>query len=260
MGFLANKRIVLTGLISNRSIAYGIAKACHEQGAELAFTYVGERFEGRVKDFAEEFGSKIVVPCDVSSDESISNCVKEIGEYWGDGIDGVVHSIGFAPRESIAGNFLDGYNRENFRAAHDISAYSFAALAKEFLPLVEKRQGNFLTLTYLGAERAITHYNMMGLAKASLESSVRYLAKAVGDKGIRVNGISAGPIKTLAAAGIKDFNYIFNFVEQHAPLKRGVNIDDVGKSAAFLLSDLASGVTGEILHVDAGFNAVVSGL
>ena len=149
MGFLANKRIVLTGLISNRSIAYGIAKACHEQGAELAFTYVGERFEGRVKEFAEEFGSNIVVPCDVSSDESITNCVKAIGEHWADGVDGVVHSIGFAPRESIAGNFLDGYNRENFRSAHDISAYSFAALAKEFLPLVEKRQGNFLTLTCL---------------------------------------------------------------------------------------------------------------
>lgn len=259
MGFLANKRIVITGLLSNRSIAYGIAQACREQGAELAFTYVGDRFKERVTEFAQEFGSDIVIPCDVSSDESIEAAVAALSERW-DSLDGLVHSIGFAPREAIAGDFLEGISREAFRVAHDISAYSFPALAKATLPLLEKAQGSILTLTYLGAEKAIPNYNTMGLAKASLEASVRYLASCMGPKGIRVNGISAGPIKTLAASGIKDFSVILNAVEQNAPLRRNVTIENVGNAAAFLLSDLAAGITGEILHVDNGFSIVVPGM
>ncbi|MDY3331472.1 MAG: enoyl-ACP reductase FabI [Pelistega sp.] len=259
MGFLANKKILITGLISDRSIAYGIAKACHEQGAELAFTYVGERFQERVAEFAKEFGSDIVIPCDVGSDEEIDNAIATLSQRW-DRLDGLVHSIGFAPREAIAGDFLEGISREAFRIAHDISAYSFPALAKAALPLLEKGQGALLTLSYLGAEKAIPNYNTMGLAKASLEASVRYVASSVGVKGIRANGISAGPIKTLAASGIKGFSTILDAVEQNAPLRRNVTIEDVGNAAAFLLSDLASGITGEIIHVDSGFSTVVPGM
>lgn len=259
MGFLANKKILITGLISDRSIAYGIAKACREQGAELAFTYVGERFQERVSEFAKEFGSDIVIPCDVGSDEEIANAIATLSQRW-DSLDGLVHSIGFAPREAIAGDFLEGISREAFRIAHDISAYSFPALAKAALPLLEKAQGSLLTLTYLGAEKAIANYNTMGLAKASLEASVRYVASSVGVKGIRANGISAGPIKTLAASGIKGFSTILDAVEQNAPLRRNVTIEDVGNAAAFLLSDLASGITGEIIHVDSGFSTVVPGM
>lgn len=259
MGFLANKKIVITGLLSNRSIAYGIAKACHEQGAELAFTYVGDRFKDRVTEFAQEFGSDIVIPCDVSSDESIETAVASLSDRW-DRLDGLVHSIGFAPREAIAGDFLEGISREAFRIAHDVSAYSFPALAKATLPLLEKAQGSLLTLTYLGSEKAIPNYNTMGLAKASLEASVRYVASCVGPKGIRANGISAGPIKTLAASGIKDFSTILNAVEQNAPLRRNVTIENVGNAAAFLLSDLAAGITGEIIHVDNGFSTIVPGM
>lgn len=259
MGFLANKKILITGLISDRSIAYGIAKACRAQGAELAFTYVGERFQERVSEFAKEFDSDIVIPCDVSSDEEIANAIATLSQRW-DSLDGLVHSIGFAPREAIAGDFLEGISREAFRIAHDISAYSFPALAKAALPLLEKAQGSLLTLTYLGAEKAIANYNTMGLAKASLEASVRYVASSVGVKGIRANGISAGPIKTLAASGIKGFSTILDAVEQNAPLRRNVTIEDVGNAAAFLLSDLASGITGEIIHVDSGFSTVVPGM
>ncbi|MCQ9329684.1 enoyl-ACP reductase FabI [Pelistega suis] len=259
MGFLANKKILITGLISDRSIAYGIAKACRAQGAELAFTYVGERFQERVSEFAKEFGSNIVIPCDVGSDEEIENAVASLSQHW-DRLDGLVHSIGFAPREAIAGDFLEGISREAFRIAHDISAYSFPALAKAALPLLEKAQGSLLTLSYLGAEKAIANYNTMGLAKASLEASVRYVASSVGAKGIRANGISAGPIKTLAASGIKGFSTILDAVEQNAPLRRNVTIEDVGNAAAFLLSDLASGITGEIIHVDSGFSTVVPGM
>lgn len=259
MGFLANKKILITGLISDRSIAYGIAKACREQGAELAFTYVGERFQERVTEFAKEFGSDIVIPCDVGSDEEIENAITTLSQRW-ERLDGLVHSIGFAPREAIAGDFLEGISREAFRIAHDISAYSFPALAKAALPLLEKGQGSLLTLTYLGAEKAIANYNTMGLAKASLEASVRYVASSVGVKGIRANGISAGPIKTLAASGIKGFSTILDAVEQNAPLRRNVTIEDVGNAAAFLLSDLASGITGEIIHVDSGFSTVVPGM
>jgi enoyl-[acyl-carrier protein] reductase I len=259
MGFLTGKRILITGVISNRSIAYGIAQACHEQGAELAFTYVGERFQERVTEFAAEFGSKIVLPCDVGSDTEIEATFTELAKYW-DGLDGLVHSIGFAPREAIAGDFLEGLSREAFRIAHDISAYSFPALAKAAKPMMKGRNGALLTLSYLGAEKAMANYNTMGLAKASLEASVRYLASGLGPEGIRANGISAGPIKTLAASGIKDFSSILKFVESNAPLRRNVTIEQVGNVAAFLLSDLASGVTGEILHVDSGFSNIVPGL
>jgi len=259
MGFLANKRILVTGVISNRSIAYGIATACKAQGAELAFTYAGDRFKDRVTEFAADFGSAIVIPCDVAEDAQIDAAFEQLAQHW-DGLDGLVHSIGFAPREAIAGNFLDGLSREGFRIAHDISAYSFPAMTKAALPLLKARQGSVLTLTYLGAEKVVPNYNTMGLAKASLEASVRYLATALGADGLRANGISAGPIKTLAASGIKDFSSILNFVSAHAPLKRNVTIEDVGNTAAFLLSDLAAGITGEIVHVDAGFSTVVPGM
>lgn len=256
MGFLTGKRILITGVISDRSIAYGIAKCCHDQGAELAFTYVGDRFKDRVTKYAAQFGTDIVLPCDVADDDQIDGVFKDLATQW-DGLDGLVHSIGFAPREAISGELLDGLSREAFRIAHDISAYSFPAMAKAALPMMKDRQGALLTLTYLGAERVVQNYNTMGLAKASLEASVRYLASNLGPLGIRVNGISAGPIKTLAAAGIKDFNAILRFVEANAPLRRNVTIEDVGNVAAFLLSDLASGVTGEITHVDSGFSTVV---
>ncbi len=259
MGFLTGKRILITGVISNRSIAYGIAQACHEQGAELAFTYVGERFLDRVTEFAAEFGSKIVLPCDVGSDAEIEATFTELAKHW-DGLDGLVHSIGFAPREAIAGDFLEGLSREGFRIAHDISAYSFPALCKAAKPMMEGRNGAVLTLTYLGAEKAMANYNTMGLAKASLEASVRYVASSLGPLGIRSNGISAGPIKTLAASGIKDFSSILKFVEANAPLRRNVTIEQVGHVAAFLLSELSAGVTGEIIHVDSGFSNIVAGL
>lgn len=258
MGFLSGKRIVLTGLLSNRSIAYGIAKACHREGAELAFTYVGDRFKDRITEFANEFNSKLIFDCDVSSDEQIEQLFKDLAQHWPQ-FDGLVHSIGFAPREAIAGDFLDGLSRESFRIAHDISAYSFPAMAKAALPMLTPNAA-LLTLTYLGSMRNVPNYNTMGLAKASLEASVRYLAGSLGPKGIRVNGISAGPIKTLAASGIKGFGKILDFVEANAPLRRNVSIDDVGNAAAFFLSDLASGITGEITYVDAGFSHVVGGM
>ncbi len=258
MGFLAGKRILITGLLSNRSIAYGIASACKREGAELAFTYVGERFKDRINDFAKEFGSSLVFECDVGNDEQIAATFAALGQSW-DKLDGLVHSIGFAPREAIAGDFLEGLSREAFRVAHDISAYSFPALAKAALPLLSDK-ASLLTLTYLGAERVVPNYNTMGLAKASLEASVRYLAASVGPRGIRANGISAGPIKTLAASGIKGFGKLLDHIEEAAPLRRNVTIDEVGNVAAFLLSDLASGVTGEITYVDAGFNTVGASL
>jgi len=256
MGFLTGKRILITGVISDRSIAYGIAKSCHEQGAQLAFTYMGDRFKERVVGFAKDFGSEIVLPCDVAEDEQIEALFKDLANHW-PALDGLVHSIGFAPKEAIAGEFLDGLSREAFRVAHDISAYSFPALAKAALPLMKGTRGALVTLSYLGAERVVTNYNTMGLAKASLEASVRYLASNLGPMGLRVNGISAGPIKTLAASGIKDFGSILRFVEANAPLRRNVTTEDVGNVAAFLLSELAAGVTGEITHVDSGFSTVV---
>ena len=259
MAFLAAKKILITGLLSNRSIAYGIAKAARREGAELAFTFQGDAVKDRVVKLAAEFDSDIVLPCDVSSDADIATLFADLAQRW-DGLDGLVHSIAFAPREALSGDYLDTVTRESFRIAHDISSYSLAALAKAALPMMLGRNGALLTLTYLGAIRSMPSYNVMGLAKASLEANVRYLAQSLGPRGIRVNGISAGPIKTLAAAGIGGFTKILHYVEGTAPLKRNVTTDEVGNVAAFLLSDLASGVTGEITYVDAGFNTVVPGM
>lgn len=258
MGFLAGKKLLITGVLSNRSIAYGIAKACHREGAELAFTYVGERFADRVAGFAAEFGSDLCLPMDVGSDEEIAAVAAKLSERWG-GLDGFVHSIGFAPREAIAGDFLDGISRDAFRVAMDISAYSFPALAKAFMPLMKGRNASILTLTYIGGERVVPNYNTMGLAKAALEASTRYLAASLGREGIRANAISAGPIKTLAASGIQDFSKLLHAMEEMAPLGRTVTIEEVGNTAAFLLSDLASGITGNIAYVDAGFHVVGAG-
>lgn len=256
MGFLEGKKFLVTGVLSNRSIAYGIARACRNQGAELAFSYVGDRFKDRITEFASDFDSKLVFECDVGDDAQIDRLFTDLSAAWPK-FDGFVHSIGFAPREAIAGNFLDGLSRESFRIAHDISAYSFPAMAKAALPYLNDRSA-LLTLTYLGALRSVPNYNTMGLAKASLEASVRYLAEAVGKlpdgRSIRVNGISAGPIKTLAASGIKDFGKLLNIVAGAAPLRRNVTIEDVGNVAAFLMSDLASGVSSEITYVDGGFS------
>lgn len=258
MAFLQGKRILITGLLSNRSIAYGIAQACKREGAELAFTYVGERFKDRIIGFAKEFDSELIFDCDVGSDEQIDAVFADLSKTWPT-LDGLVHAIGFAPRESIAGDFLEGLSREGFKIAHDISSYSFPALAKAALPMLSDRAA-LLTLTYLGSDKVVPNYNTMGLAKASLEASVRYMAESLGPKGIRVNGVSAGPIKTLAASGIKGFGKILNFVEENAPLRRNVTIEDVGNASAFLLSDLASGITGEITYVDGGFHQVVGGM
>ncbi|MDQ5886744.1 MAG: enoyl-[acyl-carrier protein] reductase [Pseudomonadota bacterium] len=255
MGFLANKRILITGLLSNRSIAYGVAQAMQQQGAELAFTYVVDKLKDRVVEMANEFGSEIILRCDVSSDQEISDMFAQLKQHWPEGFDGIVHSIGFAPREALGGDFLDSITREAFGVAHDISSYSFAALAKAGREQLRDNSA-LLTLSYLGAERAMPSYNVMGLAKASLEACVRYSAFSLGQRGIRVNGISAGPIKTLAAAGISGFSKILHHVATNAPLKRNVTIEEVGNVAAFLMSDLASGITGEITHVDAGYSIV----
>jgi enoyl-[acyl-carrier protein] reductase I len=252
MGFLTGKKLLITGVLSNRSIAYGIARACKQQGAELAFSYVGERFKGRITEFAAEFGSDLIFDCDVGDDAQIEKLFQDLSATWPK-FDGFVHSIGFAPREAIAGDFLEGLSREAFRIAHDISAYSFPAMAKAALPYLNDKAA-LLTLSYLGSVRLVPNYNTMGLAKASLEASVRYLAGSLGPKGIRVNGISAGPIKTLAASGIKDFGKLLGVVASAAPLRRNVTIEDVGNVAAFMLSDLAGGVTAEITYVDAGFS------
>lgn len=259
MGFLSGRKILVTGVLSNRSIAYGIARAAHREGAELAFTYVGERFKERVTELAADFGSTLVLPCDVASDAEIAALAPALRERW-DGLDGLVHAIAFAQREAISGELLDGLSRESFREAHDISVYSLPALAKALLPLMQGRKASVLTLSYLGSERVVPHYNTMGLAKASLEAAVRYLAANLGPMGIRSNAISAGPIKTLAASGIAGFGKILKFVEEHAPLRRNMTIDDVGNAAAFLLSDLASGITGEVIYVDGGFNRVIGGI
>ncbi len=255
MTLLANKCILIAGLLSNRSIAYGIAKAMHREGAKLAFTYQGEGIRERVAKIITEFDSDLLFPCDVSDDAQIANCFDNLGKHW-DGLDGIVHSIAFAPREALSGDYLESVNREAFRIAHDVSSYSFAALAKAGLPLMEDRNGSLLTLTYLGSTRVMPSYNVMGLAKASLEANVRFMAASLGPKGIRVNAISAGPIKTLAAAGIGSFGKLLSYTEKVAPLRRNVSIMEVGNAAAFLCSDLASGITGEITHVDAGFNTV----
>ncbi|CAN5472734.1 enoyl-ACP reductase FabI [soil metagenome] len=258
MALLTGKRFLITGVLSNRSIAYGIARACHREGAELAFSYVGERFKDRVAGFAAEFDSTLLFDCDVADDAQIDATFAQLAQTWPQ-FDGFVHSIGFAPKEAIAGDFLDGLSREAFRIAHDISSYSFPAMAKAAAPHLRPGAA-LLTLTYLGSDRVVPNYNTMGLAKASLEASVRYLAESLGPKGVRVNGISAGPIKTLAASGIKGFGRILDAVEQAAPLRRNVTIEDVGNAAAFLLSDMAGGITAEITYVDGGFSKVVGGV
>lgn len=255
MGFLAGKKALITGVASDRSIATGIAEAFKREGAELAFTYQGERLKSRVEEFAASCGSKIVLPLDVAEDAQIDEVMAELNRQWG-GLDILIHSIGFAPREQLAGKYLDAVTREGFRIAHDISSYSFAALGKAARPLMHGRNASLLTLTYLGAVRAVPMYNVMGPAKASLEANVRFMAAELGEQGIRVNGISAGPIKTLAAAGITGFRSMLGMAEKASPLKRNVTIEEVGNAAAFLSSDLASGITGEILYVDAGYNIV----
>jgi enoyl-[acyl-carrier protein] reductase I len=255
MGFLHGKRALIVGIASQRSIAWGIANAMHREGAQLAFTYQNDRLKDRVEEAANAFGSNIVLPCDVADDIQIEEVFAQLTEHW-DGLDILVHSVGYAPREAVQGEFLDNLTRENFSIAHDISSYSLAALAKAARPLMQGRCGSILTLTYLGAERALANYNVMGLAKASLEANVRYLAYNLGPEGTRVNAISAGPIKTLAAAGISNFRKMLDHVEENAPLRRSVTQDEVGNVGAFLCSDLASGVTGEITYVDAGYNIV----
>lgn len=255
MGFLHGKRALITGVLNHRSIAWGIASAMHREGAELAFTYVNDKLKDRVDEAATAFGSNIVLPCDVADDAQIDALFPALAQHW-DGFDILVHSIGFAPREALAGEFLDGLNRESFRIAHDISSYSLAALAKAARSLMRGRNGAILTLTYLGAERALASYNVMGLAKASLESNVRYLAYNLGPEGTRVNAISAGPIRTLAASGVANLRKMLDHVAEKAPLRRNVSIEDVGNVAAFLCSDLASGITGEVTYVDAGYNTL----
>ena len=255
MGFLEGKKILITGIVSNRSIAYGIAKCCHREGAQLAFSYANERFKDRLAGFAADFGSDIVLQMDVSSDEQINNTFAQLKERWG-GLDGLVHSIGFAPREAIAGDFLQGCTRDAFKTAMDISAYSFPALARAALPLMQGRKGSLVTLTYLGGERVVPNYNTMGIAKAALEASTRYIASSVGPQGIRCNAISAGPIKTLAASGIQNFSKLLHIMESSAPLRRTVTIEEIGNLAAFLLSDLSTSITGEVIHADAGFHSI----
>jgi enoyl-[acyl-carrier protein] reductase I len=255
MAFMAGKRALIVGLASERSIAYGIAEAFRREGAELAFTYVGERFKPRVEEMAAKLGSNLVFEMDVASDQQIVDTFAALRGAW-DGLDVVVHSVAFAPREALTGSFATNTTRDAFRIAHDISSYSLTAIAREALPLMAGRNGAILTLSYLGAVKSIPSYNVMGLAKASLEANVRFLAADLGPQGIRVNAISAGPIKTLAAAGIAGFRKMLGHVASVAPLRRNVTQDDVGNAAAFLCSDLAAGITGEVLYVDAGFNTV----
>lgn len=259
MGFLAGRRILITGLLSNRSIAYGVAKAVVREGGEVAFTYQGDAIRERVQALAQEFNAGPIYPCDVADDAQIDAVFAALKARWG-GLDGLLHAIAFAPREALKGEFHECTSREAFRIAHDISSYSLAALARGAAPLMAGRNGAIVTLSYLGAVRSVHNYNVMGLAKASLEACVRYLASSLGPQGTRVNAISAGPIKTLAAAGIGDFGKILRYVERNAPLRRNVTADEVGNTAAFLLSDLASGITGEVTYVDAGFSTTTPGL
>jgi len=258
MNLLAGKKILITGVLSNRSIAYGVAKACQREGATLAFTYVNDELKDRVARLAADFGTCPVLPCDVNVDEQVTALFAALRAEWG-GLDGLLHSIAFAPREALAGDFLDGMTRDAFRTAHEVSSYSFAALARGARPLLDGRNASLLTLTYLGSIRALANYNVMGLAKASLEANVRYLAATLGPEGTRVNALSPGPIKTLAAAGIGGFSKILKFVERAAPLRRNVTIEEVGNVAAFYFSDLSSAITGEVTYVGAGFSTVAAG-
>ncbi len=253
MGFMQGKRVLIVGLASNRSIAWGIAQAMHREGAELAFTFQNDKLQSRVEEMAGQCNSNITIECDVSSDEHIDNVFKVLGERW-DGLDCIVHSVAYAPRDALDGDYVNATTRENFQIAHDISSYSFTALAKAGRAMMQGRNGSLLTLTYLGADRAIPNYNVMGVAKASLEANVRYMAVALGAEGIRVNAISAGPIRTLAASGINNFKSMLSKAADTAPLKKNVTIEEVGNAAAFMCSDLASGITGEITFVDCGYN------
>lgn len=255
MGFLQGKRALIVGVAGNRSIAWGIAKAMHREGAELAFTYQNEKLQGRVEKLATEAGSDITLPCDVSSDAEIEAVFEKLDDFW-DGLDIIIHAVAFAPRSELEGTYVDSVTREGFLTAHEISSYSFTALAKAGRNMMEGRDGALLTLSYLGAVRALPNYNVMGLAKASLEANVRYMAQDLGPDGIRVNAISAGPIKTLAASGIGNFRKLLSYAEKNSPMRRTVSIDDVGNVAAFMCSDLAVGITGEVTYVDSGYNIV----
>lgn len=253
MGFLANKKALIVGIASNRSIAYGVARAMHREGAELAFTYQGDKLAKRVAGFAKEFDSDIVLPMDVSSDAEIDTAFAQLAKEW-DGLDCIIHSVGFAPREQLEGSYIDAVTREGFLIAHDISSYSLAALAKAGRGMMRERNGSIVTMSYLGAVRTVPNYNVMGVAKASLEANVRYLADSMGPEGTRVNAVSAGPIRTLAASGIAGFRGMLAEAEAKTPLRRNVSIDEVGNAAAFLSSDLASGITGDVLYVDSGYH------
>ena len=255
MGFMAGKKVLVVGLATERSIAWGIAQAMHREGAELAFSYQNDRIKDRVVDLAGKLGSQLVMPMDVSLDEEIDSAFGTLGKAW-DALDVIVHSVAFAPREAMTGGFVEATTREAFRVAHDVSSYSLTALARAGMPMMAGRAGALLTLSYLGAVRSVPAYNVMGLAKASLEANVRFLASDLGPKGIRANAISAGPIKTLAAAGIPGFRKMLHHVANATPLKRNVTTEEVGNAAAFLCSDLASGITGEVLYVDAGYSHV----
>jgi len=253
MGFLQDKKALIVGCASNRSIAWGIAQAMHREGADLAFTYQNDKLQGRVEKLAAECGSDIALPLDVASDEQINAMFESLDDYW-DHLDIIIHSVAYAPRDALEGEYLDCVTRENFNTAHEISSYSFSALAKAGRNMMQGRNAALLTLSYLGAEKVLPNYNVMGLAKASLEANVRYMAASLGPENIRVNAISAGPIRTLAASGIKDFRAMLDYNEQNTPLRRNVTIEEVGNVAAFLCSDLASGITGEITYVDGGYN------
>lgn len=258
MGFLAGKRVLILGVASKLSIASGIAAAMHREGAQLALTYQNEKLKERVTEFASSWNSDLVFPCDVTQDDQIEQLFVDLGRHW-DGLDCIVHCLAYAPAHELDGNYVDVTTREGFRTAHDISSYSFVALAKAGRQLMEGRQGSLLTLSYLGAVRTLPNYNVMGLAKASLEANVRYMAASLGPEGTRVNGISAGPIRTLAASGIKSFRRMLDYNQKQTPLRRNTTIEEVGNAAAFLCSDLASGISGEILYVDGGFNITAMG-
>ena len=258
MGLLSGKRALIVGVASTRSIAYGIAESMHREGAELTFTYQNDKLKDRVTKMANSFDSNLVFPCDVSSDEEISNVFTEIEKHWHDGLDILVHSVAFAPSDQLADNYIESVNREGFKIAHDISSYSFVALAKAGKKLLEQRKGSLLTLSFQGAERVAPYYNVMGVAKASLEANMKYMASSLGPLGMRVNAISAGPIRTLAASGIKNIRKLLSFYEIVAPLKKNVTIQEVGNTAVFLCSDLSAGITGEVIHVDGGFHCVIA--
>jgi enoyl-[acyl-carrier protein] reductase I len=256
VSFLKGKKVLIVGLLSSKSIAYGVAEALSREGAELAFTYQNERFRQRVINLTSKYKPKAVIECDVSKDEDIRNTFNELKQTWSS-LDGIVHSVAYAPSDQLEGDFISVVNREGFKVAHDISSYSFAALAKEARPMMKGRNASMVTLSYLGAEKAMPNYNIMGVAKASLESIVRYSAFSLGKEGgIRVNAVSAGPIRTLAASGIKNFRKILDYSARVSPLRKNVSIKDVGNTVAFLISDLASGITGEVIHVDSGYHCV----